>query len=238
MKRFRTITKCLICVYVGIMLNSCTKTITKQEAFPKMYEKPPLSILVLPPMNESTAADATEYYTTTIAEPLAFTGYYVLPLEVAIDILKVEGMYDIGMLFSAPPQKFKEFFGADAVLYIKILKWDKSYYVIGGKVVVSVDFQLVSTITGEVLWQYNGTFTVDTTGDSGGAGGIAGLITKLITTAVKTATTDYVPVAKRANIQALISIPYGKYHEEYGKDGEANVVKEKKMLNSEGEGKK
>lgn len=229
MSKAKNIIQCLLGVSIIIMLNSCAKTLTKQKAFPQMYEKPPLSILVLPPLNESTAADATDYYTTTIAEPLALTGYYVLPIEVITDILKMEGMYDVNTLFSVPPDKFREYFGADAVLYIKILQWKKVYAVLAGSVTVSVDFQLVSTTTQEVLWQYNGTIKVDTSGDSGGGGGIAGLIAKAITTAVKTAATDYVPVARKANFQALVSIPCGKYHAQHGKDGEAKVVKEKKM---------
>ncbi|NIS74702.1 MAG: hypothetical protein GTO08_05375, partial [Deltaproteobacteria bacterium] len=46
-----------------------------------MYQEQPLTILVLPPMNETTAADAKEYYATTIAEPLSLQGFYVLPIE-------------------------------------------------------------------------------------------------------------------------------------------------------------
>ena len=40
-----------------IILSGCA-VITKGEAFPEMYNEKPVSILVLPPINESTAADA------------------------------------------------------------------------------------------------------------------------------------------------------------------------------------
>ena len=70
-----------------------TKT-TKLTEFPLMYEENPVSILILPPMNESTAADAKEYYSTTIQEPLAFSGYYTFPYPITSDILKMEGIYD------------------------------------------------------------------------------------------------------------------------------------------------
>lgn len=209
-----------------LFVNSCTTVLTKHEAFPRMYEEKPLSVLVLPPINESTAAEATEYYSTTITEPLALKGYYVLPLEVVFDLLKQEGLFDSDMLLNVQPQKFKSYFGADAVLYIRILKWDKAYYVVGGHVTVSVDFQLISTLTGEKLWQYNGTIQLDTSGDSGSNSGIAGIIASLITTAVKTATQDYIPLAKKANIKALVSIPHGKYHELFEEDKEEQVVKE------------
>ncbi len=211
-----------------ILLSACgPKYTTKKDAFPNMYEERPLSILVLPPINMTTAADAKEYYATTIAEPLSFAGYYIYPIEVTTDILKNEGLYDTEVLGGLSPEKFKQFFGADAVLYIKILKWNTSYYVIGGNVTVSVDFLLKSTTTGKDLWKYDGTIVVDTTGGSGGSGGLAELIVKVVATAIQTAATDYVPIAKRANIITISSMPYGKYHPNFDKDRDAQIILKK-----------
>ena len=208
---------------------SCTPKMTKIEAFPDMYKELPGTILVLPPVNETTAAEATEYYTTTIAEPLAETGFYVFPIEVINQVLQEQGLYEIDNYKNIPLNKFWEYFGADAVLFTKIIKWDTSYYVIGGNVTVSIDFKLLSTKTTEILWKYSGTIVVDTSGDSGNAGGLAGLLVLAATTALKTAATDYIPQAKKANIQALQSIPYGKYHKKYNKDRNSKVVEKKKI---------
>lgn len=223
-------------LFAGLMLflfslSACApmQQLTKQEAFPKMYEDHPLTILVLPPMNQSTAADAKEYYSTTIAEPLSLAGYYVFPIEVVSEILKQEGLYDIESITDMPVGKFKEYFGADAVLYTKIRKWDTAYYVVGGHMTVSVDFLLRSTSTEETLWKYNGTIVVDTTGDSGNAPGLAGLLVQVVSTAVKTASTDYVPLAKQANHIALATIPYGKYNVAYDTDRDLRVVSKKKV---------
>ncbi len=208
-----------------ILLSACgPKYTTKKDAFPNMYEERPLSILVLPPINMTTAADAKEYYATTIAEPLSYAGYYIYPIEVTTDILKNEGLYDTEILGGLPPEKFKQFFGADAVMYIKILKWDTSYYVIGGNVTVAVDCLLKSTTTGRDLWKYDGLIRVDTSGDSGGGGGLAGLLVKVVATAIKTATTDYVPLAKRANLITISSMPYGKYNPNFDKDRDAQII--------------
>jgi hypothetical protein len=187
-----------------------------------------LSILVLPPINMTTAADAKEYYATTIAEPLSFAGYYIYPIEVTTDILKNEGLYDTEILGGLPPEKFKQFFGADAVMYIKIQKWDTSYYVIGGHMTVTVDCLLKSTTTGRDLCKYDGTIRVDTSGDSGGAPGLAGLLVTVVATAIKTAATDYVPLAKLANIITISSMPYGKYHPTFDKDRDMQIILKKK----------
>jgi len=210
-----------------LVLTACgPKHITKYEAFPKVYAERPLTILVLPPINETTAADAKEYYSTTIAEPLSFSGYYVFPLEVISEIMKNEGIYDTETIMNLPPHKFKDFFGADAVMYIWIQRWSTSYYVVGGNVSVSIRSAIRSTTTGDDLWQYEGTIVEDTTVTSSG-GGLAGLAVAIIATAIKTAATDYVPIAKRANYMIINSIPYGKYNPSYDKDREQKVIIEK-----------
>lgn len=199
------------------------RMITKSEKFPLMYEETPASILILPPMNESTAADAKDYYATTIQEPLSFRGYYVFPYEVTTEILKMEGLYDAELLKDVPLTKFREFFGADAVLFSTIKKWNLSYVILASTLTVSIDCELKSTKSDQILWRYNGTVVVDLSGGSSG-GGIAGLIVKAIATAVASAMADYVPHARVANYRALSSMPYGKYHGEYMKDRELKII--------------
>jgi hypothetical protein len=220
--------KIIILILSLIIINGCA-IITKGEAFPKMYKEKPVSILVLPPINESTAADAKEYYSTTIAEPLSFAGYYVFPIEIVNEVLKQEGIYDTELIVDLDPSKFKEYFGADAVLFTKIIAWNTSYYVMGGNVKVHIAFDLVSTKTGETLWSYNDKLTVDTTADDNEVGGVGGLLLQLAATAVQTATQDYTPLAKKVNTTVLQTIPFGIYHTQHGTDQSLTGVEEKKM---------
>ncbi|MDP7366081.1 MAG: DUF799 family lipoprotein [Candidatus Pacebacteria bacterium] len=220
--------KIIILILSLIIINGCA-IITKGEAFPKMYKEKPVSILVLPPINESTAADAKEYYSTTIAEPLSFAGYYVFPIEIVNEVLKQEGIYDTELIVDLDPSKFKEYFGADAVLFTKIIAWNTSYYVMGGNVKVHIAFDLVSTKTGETLWSYNDKLTVDTTADDNELGGAAGLLLQLAATAVQTAAQDYTPLAKKVNTTVLKTIPFGIYHTQHGTDQSLTGVEKKKM---------
>jgi len=215
--------RALLIVLVFSFIGCAPRMATKGEKFRLLYEEAPASVLVLPPMNETTAADAKGYYATTIAEPLSFSGYYVFPYEVTKEILQMEGLYDAELIKDVPLQKFREFFGADAVLFTTIKKWDLSYMVLASTLTVSVDCSLKSTKSDQVLWKYNGTVVVDLSGGNAG-GGIAGLIAKAIVTAVSSAMADYVPYAKQANYRALSSMPYGKYHEQYLKDEQQQFI--------------
>jgi hypothetical protein len=217
----------VVLLILNFTLSGCgPKMISKSEKFPLMYEESPASILILPPMNESTAADAKEYYSTTIQEPLSFCGYYVFPYEVTSEILKMEGIYDAELLKDLPLAKFREYFGAESVLFTTIKKWNLSYVVLASTLTVSVDCVLKSTKSDQILWRYSGTVVVDLSGGSSG-GGLAGLIAKVITTAIASAAADYVPHARVANYRALSSMPYGKYHAQYLKDGEMKIIDQK-----------
>jgi hypothetical protein len=205
-------------------ISGCGPTfVSKGEEFPKMYDEGPRSLLILPPMNESTDAEAKDYYMTTVEMPFAQTGYYVFPVEMVSDIMKQEGVYDTELLYDLPLDKLYDYFGADAVLYTRIKKWDVSYIVIASSLTVSIESEIISTKTSEKLWEYTGTVVVDLSGGNSG-GGIAGLIVSAVVTAINTASADYVKYARVANTRLMATLPAGPYHEMYMKDQSVQIV--------------
>lgn len=219
--------KLIALALVSCALAGCVpKQITKVEAFPNMYQNMPVTVLVLPPINNTTAADASDCLNTTLTAALGRVGFYSYPTTAISGILKSEGISSSEMLLNVPPAKFRQFFGADAVMYVSIDEWDTSYYVVGGHVTVGITYVMKSTTTGETLWKYRNVMKVNTTGSNSG-GGLAGLIVQTIATAVKTATQDYVPVANQVNLISLNTVPFGKYHPNYGQDQSSMVVFEK-----------
>lgn len=199
------------------LLTGCAQVSTKGAAFPNMYAQKPVSILALPPVNTTSSPVAKEYVVCTIPEPVTYSGYYLIPIQVSNEILQKEGLYDTEMITPELYPKFKELFDADAVLITKIFKWDTSYYVVGGNVTVGLNYTLISTTTGDVLWSYSGVRVVDT-GSSNQGGGLAGLAVAMVATAIKTATTDYIPIAKQVNTTIFSTLPKGKYNKRCGLD--------------------
>ncbi|MFT4937225.1 MAG: hypothetical protein ACI88A_000239 [Paraglaciecola sp.] len=207
-----------------VSLSGCATFVTKEEAFPQMYQNKTVSILVVPAVNNTTAAEAAEYYATTISEPLTRNGYYVLPIELTTKLLQEQGVVDGAQLVGTDPAKFNEMFGADAVLFVTINQWDTSYYVIGGNVTVGISYLMKSTTSGETLWQYNDQIVIDTGGNSGG-----GLIGAIISTAINTSLQDYVPIAKQVNYTAISSMPVGTYHLKHQQDQKMKAVNKDKV---------
>jgi hypothetical protein len=192
--------------------------ISKQEAFPKMYQEKPNSILVVPAVNRSTAADAPELYATTILQPLAEAGYYVLPIPLVDQQLAAEGIVDGEQLKHVDIHKFKQLFGADAVLFVTINQWDTNYYLTSSNVTVGADFDLISTHDGSLLWHYKNQVVVNTSGNTGN------ILGNLIATAINAAITDYVPIARQVNNTVISTLPFGHYHARYLADQKDEVV--------------
>ena len=208
-------------VVAGYLISSCSglPIQTKADAYPAMYDdRKPLSVLVIPAINNSTAAEATDFFNVTITEPLSNVGYYTMPVEIVKDIFQKEGIVDSTMIKGLPTSIFKKNFGADAVLFVTINKWDKQYVVIAGNVSVSMDYVMLSTETSEVIWSYSATQTIDTTAESSGF-----IMLDILSTAITTATTDYVPIAKQVNYQAFTALPHGSYSDLHGLDQKQSI---------------
>ena len=224
MKRF--LKNVIITIVPVIFLSACVAPtlVTKESEFPGMYIEKPKSLLIMPPINLSTAADAKDYYSTTVEMPIAFQGYYTLPYEITSEVLKQQGVYDSELVYDMPLNKFYEYFGADAVLFTKIKKWDTSYVVVSSSLTVSIDAEIKSTKTSQVLWKYNGTVIVDLSGGNGG--GLVGLLASAIVTAINTASADYTTYARQANGRFVGTIPVGPYHPMYLKDQQDKIIQQ------------
>ncbi|MFA0118287.1 GNA1162 family protein [Vibrio breoganii] len=207
--------KLLLILLISSITLGCTtvEPITKKEAFPEMYNEKPVSLLVVPVVNNTTAADAPTLYNSTLKKPLSELGYYVLPIEFTQQVLKNQGVINGQLARNVPPSKYKEFFGADAVLFVTVNAWDTNYMVVASNMVVSSEFSLYSTQTSKKLWGYNSSVVHDLTGNTGNP------LTDLIATALETAVTDYVPIAEEVNSNILSTMPKGTYNTSHEKDG-------------------
>ena len=66
--------------------------------------------------------------------------------------MEEEGLSDADMVHANDPRKVASVFGADAILYITIERWDAQYAVLVTTVTVKLNYQIKSGSTGETLW--------------------------------------------------------------------------------------
>jgi hypothetical protein len=113
----------------------------------------PKSILVLPPLNNTSDLRATYSVMSSTTLPLAEAGYYVFPVALVDQTFKENGLQNPGEMHQASPRKLNEIFGADAALYITITSYGATSALAGGSVVVTAEAALVDTRTSTKLWQ-------------------------------------------------------------------------------------
>ena len=194
------------------MTASCgmISTVTRESQYAKMYEEKPITLLVMPPINNSTNVEAKDLLYTSISRPLVEAGYYVISPLLAMDVLKAESAYDSELFFDAPLTTFQNYFGADALVFSIIDTWAKK----GTGIETKIRYVIKSAYSNEILFDRSCDLYLDLSIDSG-ANGLLGALVDLAASAINTAATDHIKAARKANYYILSDIPRGKYSPDY-----------------------
>ncbi|MBW3166099.1 DUF799 domain-containing protein [Ferrimonas balearica] len=195
-----------LCPLLLVILGGCAMQPTQTLDTSAFQSEAPRSILVLPPVNHSVDVDAPGYFLSTISRPLAERGYYVFPVNTVKMIMEGEGISEPAEMHALPTQHYQALFGADAVLYVTINKWDSQYVLLSTTTIVEFEYKILSAHTGEVLWQTVKQMTYSPNGGSTGDP-LADLMASAITAAIERAAPNYIPLTQQAN-NDVISGPY------------------------------
>ena len=196
-------------------------TVTRESQYAKMYEEKPITLLVMPPINNSANVEAKDLLYTSISRPLVEAGYYVISPLLAMDVLKAESAYDAEMFFDAPLKAFQTYFGADAVVFSVIDTWAKK----GLGIETKIRYVIKSAHTDEILFDRSCGLYLDLSLNSRSDSALGALI-NLAASAINTAATDHIIAARKANYYILRDIPRGKYSPEYMLD--KDIIAEEK----------
>ena len=115
----------------------------------------PASLLVMPPLNASPDVKATPAMWASATLPLAEAGYYVLPVTLVDETFRQNGVETADDAQNIPLPKLRDFFGADAAVYVKVTKYGTSYAVVASETRVEAEVDLDATCVPQLLqsWQ-------------------------------------------------------------------------------------
>jgi len=216
---------CLPLAFAGLVLTvACVPpAAAPNRDYSKFRAEDPASILVIPVVNRTVDVPAAGYCLSTLSIPVAERGYYVFPTFLVKRLLEDDGLSDASLVHKADPRRLGELFGADAILYVTINKWDAKYAVLTTSVEVDFDYVLKSGKTGETLWSaHEGFIYAPDTQRSGNP--LADLIAMAVTASITKAAPNFLPLAHKANNAAFNpahrGLPAGPHLEQHGKDME------------------
>ena len=141
--------KFIILGLVAVMMSSCAEQITRSVQYPKMYEERPVSIVVMPPINQTNHVEAKDFFYTTLYTPICEKGYYVFSPMMTMEMFQSESAYDSEQFIERDLSQFRNVLGADAAMFTIIKSWSRSN--LGGTLTVGVEYILRSTKTGQTL---------------------------------------------------------------------------------------
>lgn len=199
----------------ALLLGGCQTT--KPYDYTNFREHPPRSILVLPPLNESTVVEGTYSYLSTVTQPLAERGYYVFPVAVVDQFLKANGMPTPGEMHQVPLRKVAEITGADAVMFLTIKQYGSKFKLVASVTTVEVVARLVDTRTGILIWEGKGLAQQNSSGSTGSF--LGNLIANALLQAINNKKDEAHTVGRLANNNMFLpentGLPYGPYSPKY-----------------------
>jgi len=204
-----------------LMLQGCV-TPPKPYDYTAYKEAKPASILVLPPINGTPEVQATPSVMAQVTQPLAESGYYVLPVSLVDETLKSNGMHTPDDAQQIPAAKLREIFGADAGLYVKVSRYGSVYKVLNSETAVTLEAKLVDLRNGQLLWEGSASASSAEQNNSS-QGGLIGLLVKAVVDQIISASTDRShPMAGLASQRLLAAgrpngLLYGPRSPNYGK---------------------
>jgi hypothetical protein len=148
----------------------------------------PATLLVLPPINDSPEVKATPAIWAQATVPLSEAGYYVLPVTLVDETFRQNGIQTANDAQDIPREKLRDFFGADAAVYIKINKYGTSYHVLSSDTVVEAQARIVDLRSGALLWE--GRAMASSTEQGNGGGNLAVMLVSAIVKQIINTTTD------------------------------------------------
>lgn len=205
----------------GALLGACATT--PPYDYSAYRQSRPKSMLVLPPVNDSTDVKATSGVMATVTAPLAEAGYYVMPVSMVDETFRQNGLTTPHDIQQVSADKLREIFGADAAVYIRVKEYGTKYLVIGSDTRVTVEGRIVDLRNGAVIWQGKATASSQES-EGNNQGGLVGLLVKAVVSQIIGTVTDasfnYAGLANQRLLGAPIrnGVLYGPRSPNYQKD--------------------
>ena len=200
-KNFFRRTLCAAAAVSCAILTGCATQV------PAMNDTEVRSVLVVPPINESNQVGSELLLLSGTSVPVGELGYYVFPVDTVKMVLEGEGLYEPERIQQMAPNKICGLFGADSVLYIRILEWDAKYVLLDTQPTVHAQY---------TLWKADGTklFEDDiavSLRSTGTANSLGGLIAKAVVAAMVRAAPNFKPAAAQVHQRAFQHWAPGPY---------------------------
>lgn len=214
-------------LFACVMFTGCAST-REHWDYTAFKNAAPHSILVAMPPSHSNDVNSGPAVLASVVLPLSEAGYYVIPVTMANETFKLNGVVDATEIRNVSLNKIKEVFGVDAIIYLTINEYKTHYTLVDSYFRESVTAELVDVTDGTVLWSVT---SMASNATGGGGNGLTALLTALIKLAINEAKEVGYDVSIRNsyhmftpdNFYMFNPFLFGPYSPKYRKDRILNI---------------
>ena len=180
--------RCLAIAALALTVAGCAHKRAAPYDYSAFAQARPATLLVMPPINDSPEVKATSAVWAQATLPLSEAGYYVLPVTLVDETLRQNGVQTANDAQDIPREKLRDYFGADAAVYIKITQYGTSYHVVSSDTTVAAQARIVDLRSGALLWE--GRAIASSAEQGQGGGGLAAMLVAAVVKQIIGAATD------------------------------------------------
>ncbi|WP_027817900.1 DUF799 domain-containing protein [Paraburkholderia bannensis] len=216
--------KSVLALTLAAMLAACAGAPRQTVDYSALRAAKPRTIVVLPPLNETSDVNATNGMLSQMTQPLAESGYYVLPVAEVAETFRQNGLTTPADIQGVSAAKLRQIFGADAALYTKVTQYGSVYQVVDANTYVTASAKLVNLGNGDVLWQGAAGASGKELGNAYAQGGLVGALVqaavKQIAHTLSDESWDVAGLTSRKLLSAgrTNGLLYGPHSPKYGTD--------------------
>jgi hypothetical protein len=206
--------------FVSLTLTACVSS-PKGHDYTEFRKSNPSSVLILPPINNSSEVIAPYSLMSQLTVPIAESGFYVFPPSLIEKTFVNNGLTVAQDIHAVPLAKLYSIFGADTALYLTIDEYGTSYVVLSSETAVTASAQLVDLRNGKLIWAGRArASSAESRGNNGG--GIAGMLIQAALTQIIETVSDTgfdvsaIAAARLTSAESFNGFMYGPRSPKFG----------------------
>ena len=153
-KQYRNFLQIWMAVFVALSLSACATDLQTKVAGNLMALSKDQTVAILPiETSDPGQKEMAKLFRQGLYANLKQSKFHLLERYVIDGLLKQNNLNDPSHFLAINPMQFGEILGVDAIVFSRINKVERSYFILHSSIELSVSLQMVDTRSGEILWR-------------------------------------------------------------------------------------
>ena len=151
---YSKIFKIFLAVFLALTVSSCATDLQNKVSGNLKVLSKDHTVAILPiETSDPGQKEMAKMFRQGLYANLKQSNFRLLERYVVDDLLKQNNLTDPSTFLAINPMKFGEILGVDAIVFGRINKVERSYFIVHSSIELGVSIEMVDTRNGEILWR-------------------------------------------------------------------------------------